>query len=268
MTDSAIPVDLKNQVTLVTGGGRGIGRAIAQALASAGAQVVVTARTGPELEETRHLIERAGGACLCRTMDVADEAQVMGVISEVETRLGRIDVLVNNAGISGAKGMPWEVSTGDWWRTLEVNLRGPFVASKAVIPGMIARGVGRIIMVSSNMAFWPFPVASAYSCSKAALMRLTDNLALGLKDHGIAVFAISPGLVRTAMTQDIPEEFAAQAEWTPIEKSAELCVALASGRADGLTGRFIHASEHDLATLLEREEEILSGNLHTMRLVE
>jgi NAD(P)-dependent dehydrogenase (short-subunit alcohol dehydrogenase family) len=109
--------------------------------------------------------------------------------------------------------------------------------------------------------------AAAYSCSKAALIRLSDNLALDLKDHGIAVFCISPGLVKTEMTRNVPDEFAG-ATWTPIERPAALCVALASGRADALSGRFIHASEHDLDDLIARAGEIVEKNLQTMRLVE
>jgi NAD(P)-dependent dehydrogenase (short-subunit alcohol dehydrogenase family) len=268
MTKNADGKLLSGQVAVVTGGGRGIGREVARQLAGAGAHVVVTARTLSQLEETSALIRSEGGACSAMQMDVLDGSGVNRAFKEIWEAHGRIDLLVNNAGISGKPGLPWELDSTDWWRTMEVNLRGPYLCSKAVIPGMIEHKRGRIIMMGSNMAFWPYPMAAAYSCSKAGLVRLGDNLAAALKEHGIAVFTISPALVRTEMTKDIPDEFAADAEWTPIEKPAQLCVDLATGKADALTGRYIHSSEHDLDKLIARADEIVGQNLQTMRLVE
>lgn len=265
--------DLAGSVAVVTGGGRGIGREIARQLAAAGANVVVTARTAKQLDETCELIASAGGNCSAVEMDVLDEEQVKAAFRKIESAHGRIDLLVNNAGISGASGtpgafdMPWEVETADWWRTMEVNLRGPYICSKAVIPGMIERGSGRIINVGSNIAFFPWPPATSYSCSKAGLVRLSDNLAVALKEKGIQVFCISPGMVKTDMTADVPDEFA-DVDWTPIEKSGELCLVLASGRADALSGRYIHAKEHDIEDLIARADEIAEKDLQTMRLVE
>ena len=259
---------LAGQVAVVTGGGRGIGREIARTLAAAGARVVVTARTSAQLEETCELVAAEGGTCTPMTMDVTDEKAVSSTFRAIKSMYRRVDLLVNNAGISGPDGMPWEVDTADWWQTLEINLKGPYLCSKAVIPGMIERKSGRIIMIGSNMAFWPFPMKSAYGCSKAALIRLADNLAEAGREHGISVFTISPGLVKTEMTREIPDEFVAQADWTPITKSAQLCLDLASGRADVLTGRYIHASSHDLDDLIARAAEIRDKNLQTMRLVE
>ncbi|MEX0331207.1 MAG: SDR family NAD(P)-dependent oxidoreductase [Puniceicoccaceae bacterium] len=259
---------LSGQVAVVTGGGRGIGREVARQLAAAGARVVVTARTVAQLEETCQLIRATGGRCSSMALDVSDEAAIKATFATIESTYGHVDLLVNNAGTSGPDGMPWEVESADWWQTFEVNLRGPYLCAKAVIPGMIKRKTGRIIMVGSNMAFWPFPMKSAYGCSKAALIRLGDNLAEALHEQGISVFTISPGLVKTEMTREIPDEFVAKAEWTPIEKSAELCLALASGKADKLSGRYIHASAHDLDDLIARADEIREKNLQTMRLVE
>ena len=268
MAEHESEVNLENQLAVVTGGGRGIGREVALHLARAGASVVVTARTLGQLEKTGRLIQSEGGRCQYRQLDVTDEAAVTAAFREIEAEWGGIDLLVNNAGVSGAGGMPWEVETADWWRTVEVNLLGPYLCSKAVIPGMIKRNGGRIIMVGSNMAFWPFPQASAYSCSKAGLVRLGDNLAKGLEEQGIKVFTISPGLVKTEMTRDVPEEFVGSAGWTTIERPADLCVQLASGRADALSGRYIHASAHDLEELIARADDIVEKDLQTMRLVE
>lgn len=259
---------LAGQVAVVTGGGRGIGREVARHLAAAGATVIVTARTTAQLEETCELIHGEGGACSAMPLDVLDAEAIASVFKEIESTHGRIDLLVNNAGTSGPDALPWEGDPADWWQTLEVNLRGPYLCTRAVVPGMIERKAGRIIMVGSNMAFFPMPDKAAYGCSKAALVRLGDNFAMGLRDHGIAVFTISPGLVATEMTRDIPEDWAASAGWTPIEKPAQLCVALASGRADALSGRYIHASAHDLEDLIDRAAEIEEQNLQTMRLAE
>ncbi|MEZ5278139.1 MAG: SDR family oxidoreductase [Opitutaceae bacterium] len=268
MTIKATKGGLRGQVAVITGGGRGIGREVARQLAASGATVVVTARTVSQLEETCSLITSAGGICTAVPVDVQDEAGINAAFREIEKSHGSIDLLVNNAGVSGVSGLPWEIETADWWRTIEVNLRGPYLCSKAVIPGMIERKRGRIIMMASNLAFWPLPVASAYSCSKAGLVRLADNLATGLAEHGIAVFAISPGMVKTDMTRDIPDVLSHGVEWTPIERVAELCVSLASGRADALSGRYIHSSAHDLDDLIARAENIVEKNLQTMRLVE
>ncbi len=268
MSEATAEAALAGQLAVVTGGGRGIGREVARQLAGAGAEVVVTARTLAQLEETQKLIQKEGGKCHAYQMDVLNEEEIVSTFDQIEKAIGGVDLLVNNAGISGAKGHPWELSTEDWWRVMEINLRGPYVCSKAVIPGMIERKKGRIIMMGSNIAFFPFPTASAYSASKAGLVRLGDNLAVALKEHGISVFTISPGLVRTDMTKDIPDDVFKDAEWTPIEKPGQLCVILASGVADVLTGRFIHASMHDIHALIANGEEIVKNDLQTMRLVD
>jgi NAD(P)-dependent dehydrogenase (short-subunit alcohol dehydrogenase family) len=268
MTDIQDKVNLSGKVAVVTGGGRGIGREIARHFAAAGATVVVTARTLTQLEETCDMINGEGGSCSAMPLDVLDEEAIGTTFKEIEAAHGRIDLLVNNAGITGTGEMPWEDDPVDWWRTMEVNLRGPYLCTRAVVPGMTERKSGRIIMVGSNMAFFPFPSQSSYSCSKAALVRLGDNFAVGLKEHGISVFTISPGLVATDMTKDIPDDFVAKAEWTPIETPARLCVTLASGRADALSGRYIHASGHDIEDLISRSDEIVDKDLQTMRLVD
>ena len=268
MSEISGPGILAGKTAVVTGGGRGIGREVAQQLAAAGAVVAVTARTVAQLEETSELIRESGGICHAYPLDVLNEEQVSRTFEKIEEDLGRIDILVNNAGIANEPQLPWEQETSDWWRTLEVNLRGPYICSKAVIPGMIKRKQGRIIMMGSNLAFFPFPNASAYSASKAALVRLADNLAVALKEHSVYVFTISPGLVRTEMTRDIPDEFVKNSDWTPIERSGALCVKLASGVADVLTGRYIHSSMHDLESLIDKADQVLEKDLHTMRLVE
>lgn len=259
--------DLAGQVAVVTGGGRGIGRETALHLAKAGARVAVTARTGSQLASTVEAIREAGGTAVACPMDVLEEASVRRGFRTIEEELGPVDLLVNNAGISGPEGPLWEVPPDDWWRVLEVNLRGVLYCCQAVLPGMLERNAGRIINVASNAGVKPWPQASAYSTSKAALIRFSDNLAASVEETGLAVFAISPGLVDTEMTRNIAElqEIPAD-QWTPIGRAAELCVYLAGGEADVLSGRYLHARSDDVPDLVKRVAEVLERDTHTLGL--
>jgi 3-oxoacyl-[acyl-carrier protein] reductase len=250
--------ELEGQVALVTGGGRGIGRGIALELAAAGVRVAVAARTREQVEETAREI---GG--LAVQVDVSDEDSVAAMVAEVERELGPVDLLANNAGIAGWQRPSWEVEPADWWRVLEVNVLGAYLCSRAVIPGMIERGRGRIVNTGSGAGYLPGSSFSAYAASKAALYRFGEILAKELEPHGIAVFTISPGLVRTEMTEDA---FPDEAPWTPPELAPRLVRALASGRADALTGRYIHAEHDDVEDLIRRSDEIREDDLNAIRL--
>jgi NAD(P)-dependent dehydrogenase (short-subunit alcohol dehydrogenase family) len=271
--------DLTGLVALVTGGGRGLGQRFAQALAAAGAAVAVSARTEAELAETVEGIERGGGRAAAVTADVTDRRAVERTVAAVERRLGPIDVLVNNAGRFQALGPLWEVDPDNWWREQEVNLRGPLLCTRAVLPGMLARGRGRIINVASGAGALTRPGASAYSVSKTALLRLTDTLARELDGRAVTVFAIHPGTVRTPMNDHVLQAHAdALKQWAPWfrkvfvegrddppEPAARLVVALASGRADALSGRFITVRD-DLDDLIARADAIARDDLHVLRL--
>jgi NAD(P)-dependent dehydrogenase (short-subunit alcohol dehydrogenase family) len=245
-------------VALVTGGGRGIGRGIALELAAAGMRVAVSARTGSEVEETAR---DAGG--LAVAADVSRQDDVERMVATVEAELGPIDLLVNNAGISVWEGSAWELEPAAWWRVFEVNTLGPYLVARAVIPGMIERGRGRIVNTGSGAGYLPGSSNTAYSASKAALYRFGEALALQLEPHGIPVFTISPGLVRTAMTEDA---FPDDAPWTPPELAPRLVRELASGRLDRLSGRYIHAEHDDVDDLAVRADEIVANDLNTIRL--
>jgi NAD(P)-dependent dehydrogenase (short-subunit alcohol dehydrogenase family) len=265
-------------VALVTGAGRGLGRAYARALASAGAAVALAARTAEQLAETAALIGRDGGRAAAFPADTADPAQVTALVAAAAERFGPIDLLVNNAGTSGALGRFDENDPSEWWRTLEVNVRGPMLCSHAVLPSMLARGRGRIVNVSSGAGNQAWRLASAYATSKAALTRLSENMAADLAGTGVSVFAISPGLVRTAMVEDalhgadtpapIVEQFRAsiaEGRNVPPERSAALVLTLASGAADALSGHFVSVS-HDLAALVKRADEVRREGHHLLRL--
>lgn len=253
--------DLSGQVALVTGGGRGIGRRIALELAQAGARVAAAARTPEEIAETARL---TGGIAV--EADVSDEAAVARTVERVEAELGPIDLLVNDAGVADWDERPtWELEPARWWRVFEVNVLGVFLCCRAVLGGMVARGRGRVVNVSSGAAYLPpgGGAGTSYGASKAALHRFSELLAAQLEPHGIPVFSVSPGLVRTAMTEG---RFGDDAPWTPPELAPRLVRALASGRLDALSGRYLHAEHDDVDELVRRAGEIVAGDLNAIRL--
>jgi NAD(P)-dependent dehydrogenase (short-subunit alcohol dehydrogenase family) len=273
--------DLSNQVAIVTGGGRGIGREIALALADAGATVAVTARSADQVQTTADMITCVGGRAMALPVDVTDETGVRQAIATVHDRLGAVTLLVNNAGVAGPIGPTWEVSATEWWRTMEVNLRGVLLWVHAVLPGMVAHRQGRIVNIASNAGAYRWPNLSGYSVSKTAVIKLTENLALELRNEGIAVFAVHPGLVRIGLTElalntEAPPESPAGkvAAWVrqeiaagrdlPPERVTKLIVELAGGLGDVFTGRYIDAHD-DLTDLLARVDQIREADLYMLR---
>lgn len=250
--------DQLSGVALVTGGGRGIGAGIGRELAAAGMQVAVSSRTVEEIEAVAGEI---GG--LAVVADVSSPGDAEALVAEVERGLGPIDLLVNNAGIAVWEERAWELEPEDWWRVFEINVLGVFLVSRAVIPGMIERGRGRIVNTGSGAGYLPGTANTAYAGSKAALYRMGEALTLQLEEHGIPVFTISPGLVRTEMTED---RFPENAPWTPPELAPQLVRVLASGRADMLRGRYIHAEHDDIEDLIRRADEIVETDLNAIRL--
>jgi 3-oxoacyl-[acyl-carrier protein] reductase len=245
-------------VALITGGGRGIGAGIARELAAAGMKVAVSARTAEEVEAVARDI---GGLGI--VADVSSPESVEAMVDRVEGELGPIDLLVANAGISGPRGVTWEVDPADWWKVLEVNVLGVQLCCRAVIPGMIGRGAGRIVVTASGAAYLPGARSTAYPASKAAANRFAETLANELEPHGIPIFPISPGLVRTDMTEGV---FPDDAPWTPPELAPRLVRVLASGRADKLSGRYIHAEHDDIEDLIRRADEVVENDLNAIRL--
>jgi NAD(P)-dependent dehydrogenase (short-subunit alcohol dehydrogenase family) len=271
-------IDLTGQVAIVTGSGRGIGRAMALALAKAGAAVAAVARTESQLAETVALIEQAGGRTIAYSLDVTDQQAVEQMACEVEQQLGPVDLLVNNAGAPALVGPLWEHDPNEWWRCIEVNLRGPYLCSRAILPGMVTRRSGRIITTASGAGLGPWPYSAAYAIAKCAAIRFSENLAAETRQHGICVFSIHPGFVRTAMTEaaaESPEDekwlgglfqkSLAAGRDVPPERAADLVLFLASGKADALSGCFISVRD-DVAEMVRRAEEIREGELHTLRL--
>jgi 3-oxoacyl-[acyl-carrier protein] reductase len=249
--------ELAGQVALVTGGGRGIGRLIAHELSDAGMRVAVAARTADQIEATAREIDG-----LAVTADVSRAEEVEAMVAATERELGPIDLLVNNAGVGPARTLPWEEDPADWWRVFEINVLGAYLCSRAVLRGMVERGRGRIVNTGSGASYLPLGAPSSYGASKAALGRFGELLAGQVAEFGIAVFVISPGLVRTEMT----EPFGDDAPWTPPELAPRLVRVLAGGRADRLAGRYIHAEHDDIEALIERADEIVERDLNALRL--
>ena len=268
--------DLHHRVSVVTGGGRGLGRAFAQALAAAGSAVGVIARSPEELAATVKLIEQAGAKACAFAADITDSAAVHAAFSAIERSLGSIDLLVNNAGVHGPLGPFVQNEVEDWLRTIAVNLSGQILCTHRVLPGMIKRRRGRIINIASGGGARMLPNFSAYVTSKAALIRFSECLAVEVKEYGLAVFAMGPGTVRTAMAEyslNSPEgktwlpwfrEIFDEGRDLPPERPAALVLALASGKADALTGCFIQPQD-DLDTVIAAAEEIESRKLYTLQ---
>jgi NAD(P)-dependent dehydrogenase (short-subunit alcohol dehydrogenase family) len=277
---SAIPDQnrkLVGRVAVVTGGGRGLGREIARRLATEGAHVALAARSADQLDESVRLIENAGGHASAFALDVSDPGAVQHMIAGVERDIGPVDLLVNNAAIVSPLGPVWEVAAEDWWRLLEINLFGTFLCARAVLGGMIRRGNGRIVNVASGAGIESPPFLSAYVASKAAVIRLSEELATETEPYGVAVFAIDPGWMSTAMTAYLADSDQGM-RWTPSAKSrfgtevhvppsraADLVVTLATGQADSLTGRYLTVWD-DLDDLLRRTNEIRRDDLLRVRL--
>jgi len=268
-------MSLKQQVAVVTGGGRGIGRAIAQTLAAADASVAVFARTDAEIRETVSTVRSAGGVADGWAVDITDARATEAAFERVNGRWGAIDLLVNNAAIGGPIGPCWESSPDEWWRTLDVNVRGSLVCTLAVVGGMIARRRGRIINVVSGAL--PIPYFSAYMTSKSALIRFTECLAIEAKPFGVSAFAMSPGTVRTALSERSLNSPEGQ-RWlpwfrrvfdegldVPVERPARLALALASGTYDELSGLTISPLD-DLDAMQAAWATIDREKFYTMRI--
>jgi NAD(P)-dependent dehydrogenase (short-subunit alcohol dehydrogenase family) len=239
-------------LALVTGGGRGIGANIARRLAEDGWDVIVAART---LEQVEAVADEVNGRAVA--LDVTDREAVERVVADA----GPVDLLVANAGIANRGDATWEIDTDDWWRTFEVNVLGVHLCCRAVIPGMLERGTGRIVITGSGAAYLPGQRTTAYPASKAAVCRYGESLA-GELEGRIPVFFFSPGLVRTDMTSWAPDD----APWTPPELAPRLVAALATGRYDALAGRYLHAEHDDLDDLLSRIDDVRSQDLNAIRL--
>ena len=272
---------LDGQVAVITGAGRGIGRAIALAYAREGAKLALAARSESELQEAVAAVSEHGTEAIAVPTDVTNREDTERLAQRAVERFGRIDVLVNNAGISGPVGPLQGNDIDDWVSTIMVNVTGTFLVCRAVIPVMLEQSGGKIINLSGAGATNAWSNMSAYCSSKAAVVRLTEVLAQELDGKGITVNALGPGSVHTSMWDRMTEQAEeAGADFihqlglrvtsgggASIDECAELAVWLASGESGALTGRLISATADDFRDLPPRIAEIMAGEAYTLRRV-
>ena len=272
---------LDDRVAIITGAGRGIGRAIALAYVREGAKLALAARSELELQEVVSAASELGAEAIAVTTDVTNPDDTERLAHRAVERFGRIDVLVNNAGISGPIGPLQDNDIADWVSTISVNLTGTFLVCRAVIPAMLAQSGGKIINLSGAGATNAWSNMSAYCSGKAAVVRLTEVLAQELNGKGIMVNALGPGSVHTSMWDKMTEQAAhAGADFihelglrvtsgggASIDECAELAVWLASDESGALTGRLISAATDDFRGLPPRVAEIMAGDAYTLRRV-
>lgn len=217
---------LEGKIALITGAGRGIGRGIALAFAQQGCDIAAVARTADEVNATVDAVKRTGRRALALMADISNERDVHSVTDETLNTFDRVDILVNNAGYACFK--PFiELSLDEWRRTIDINLTGAFLCTKAVLPSMIAHRGGRIINISSVAGLKPLTDQSAYCASKHGLNGLTKVLAMELRQYGIGVHAVCPGGVDTRLAQEaMPGRD--KSDWMAPEDIAHACLYLAS----------------------------------------
>jgi len=237
-------MDLKNKVVIVTGSRRGIGKAIALTLAKAGANIVVSDINLDDCNKVVEEIKTIGGNALAVKADISNPEEVKDVVKSTVKRFGKVDILVNNAGIYMQKSLT-DVTEQDFDKILDINLKGVFLCSKAVVPEMIKQGKGKIINITSIAGQVGFANSSAYCASKGAIINITRELALELAQYKINVNAIGPGVIETAMTKDLlkdeatKETLLANIPLNRIGKPEDIANAalfLASNNADYITG--------------------------------
>jgi NAD(P)-dependent dehydrogenase (short-subunit alcohol dehydrogenase family) len=226
-------VKLKDKVALITGGGRGIGKAVALAYGREGAKLAICARTGSEIEETAKEIKAIGAECLAVVCDVSQEESVAKAVQEVQEKFGRIDILINNAGVMTRPAPLAELEVRKWDYTISVNLRGPFLVTRAVLPLMMRQRSGSIINLSSSIGRGAYANFAAYAASKWGIEGLTQTLATELRSRNIRVNTVDPGTIATKLTGY---------HGSRPDSVTEVFVFLATDESRGITGKMLSSS--------------------------
>lgn len=273
---------LEGRGILITGATQGLGREIGRACVAAGASVFLCARSAEMLEQTqRELALQAskGQQVLAQVADVSNVNDALRLVESARRALAHLDGLVNNAGVYGPKGLTEDVEWTAWKQTIEINLLGTVLVSRAVLPIFRQQGYGKIVNLSGGGATTPLPRLSAYAVSKAAVVRFTETLAEELRGTAVDVNAVAPGALNTRMLEEVlaagpngvGQDFykrslkQKQQGGVPLKKGAALCVFLLSNLSDGITGRLISAVWDPWESLPERREELKPTDVYTLR---
>lgn len=272
---------LKDKISIITGGSGGIGKAIAASFAREGSHLVLASRTKTKLEAARQEIKNISSTRVeVFPTDVSEPKEVNELIEYTLAEFAAIDILVNCAGVQGPIGMVTDIDSKRWLEAININLYGTLLCIKAVLPTMMANKKGKIINFSGGGAVSPRPRFSAYSASKAAVVRLTETLAEEVREYNINIHAIAPGAVNTRMLEEVlaageaasKEELAKalkQKEEGGVlpEKVAELAVFLASSASDGLSGRLISLLWDNWREIPQHLDSIMSSDIYAVRRV-
>jgi NAD(P)-dependent dehydrogenase (short-subunit alcohol dehydrogenase family) len=273
---------LDGRTAVVTGGSQGFGLAVAGAFAAEGADVLICARDGEALEKARVSLSaqaRPGRRVLSAVADVSRPEDADRVVRTAVDAFGRLDALVNNAGVYGPMGLAEEVDWGEWARAIEINLMGTVLPCRAALPHMKKAGRGKVINLSGGGATAPLPRMSAYAASKAAVVRFTETLAEEVRGDGIDVNAVAPGALNTRLLEEVLSAGAdrvgadfykkslkqKEEGGAPLEKGAALCAFLASAASDGLTGKLISALWDPWESLPAHAASLENSDIYTLR---
>lgn len=270
---------LKDKVSIITGGSQGIGKAIGRAFAKEGSHLVLISRTEADLLATKREIDESSEVRVeIFKADVSKPQETEKVVDFTLAKFGNIDILVNCAGVQAPIGFITDLDSQVWMENININLGGTFLCIKAVLPTMMKNRRGKIINLSGGGSVSPRPRLSAYSASKAAVVRLTETLAEEVKEYNIDINAIAPGAVNTRLLDEVlaAGEAAGEAEFTkaikqkreggiPVERVAEFAVFLASSETDGLSGRLISLLWDNWREIPQNLNEIMSSDIYAMR---
>lgn len=247
---------LSGQSAVITGAGRGFGRAIAERLAGEGAAVALVSRSQEQLDEVADGIRANGGTAVAIAADLFQPADIAAACAKAKAELGQISLLVSNAGVPGPFGPVWDSDPEEWWKSQSLHIRAPYLLMQNLMPDMIARKQGRVICISALASVNELPFLSAYSVGKAALNKLVAMAAAESAEHNVQVFAVEPGFVPTQLGEDTAADPLAQKYfphlleglenrkndpegYSDLDRTAERCLVLAAGDYDALSGRYM-----------------------------
>ncbi len=275
---------LIGRTAIITGANQGLGLAIAQAFVAAGAHLMICARDADRLAEAERLLASSRATADQRILavptDISQPEQVTALVKQTIATIGRLDILVNNAGIYGPKGRIEDIDWAEWKAAFDINLHGSVLMCRAVLPHFRKQHYGKIIQLSGGGATNPMPRLESYATTKAAIVRFCESLAHDVRDDGIDVNAVAPGLLDTRLLDEVIAagpgqvgpifhkrmvEAKAKGKAAPLELGANLCVYLASAASDGITGRLLSAQWDRWQTLHERAGELAASDIYTLR---